>query len=147
MNPEEETEKLLDEIYWVIDPLPRQAPPDSEGQYFAVEREWLKIPHNTALRRRFLAILLKLNCYFDLAAQCLTRGGYVLNPAPETLGKWLLDGANSLTILFPLQHSLFTLYSGDACMAVHAPSDDLLELLRCLVPSEGMFLWQPPQAR
>ena len=55
-------EELLQSPYWVIDFLPRQVPADSVGQFFAVERFFLQETRQTALRRSFADILLKVNC-------------------------------------------------------------------------------------
>ena len=146
MDREERVERLLEAAFMVIDPLPRQVPAGSEGQYFAVEDFWLREPQIGALRRKFCSLLLKLNCYFDLDVLLLGREGFARNPAPEELLSWIADPDSSLNILLPSQDSLITLFSGDVCMTVYHPSDAMLKLLQSLAAAEGLFLWQPPDS-
>ena len=54
-------EHIQEKPYWLIDVLPYQVPADSAGQYFKVE-EYL-LAHMDSLGRKFLDVLLKLNCY------------------------------------------------------------------------------------
>ena len=58
-------EELLEQPYYVMDILPRQVPADSGGQYFKVEEYYLK--DMGRLCRQYADVLLKLNCYYDLA--------------------------------------------------------------------------------
>ena len=106
--------------YWIVDILPFQVPADSPGQYFAVEEYYLQKPRWQTLRRKYLEILLKLNCYFDLQVttdpgrdrdpggdadsggdgdpagnidpDAWPRCGWQKNPAPETLEKLIMEG-------------------------------------------------------
>ena len=59
-------EDLLNTPYWVVDLLPEQVPAGSPGQYFEIERYYLEKKRLRKLHRRFLDILLKLNCFFDI---------------------------------------------------------------------------------
>jgi len=60
-------DELLEMPYWVADILPRQVPRDSPGQYFAIERHYLREPQITAIKQRHIDLVLKLNCYYDLS--------------------------------------------------------------------------------
>ena len=60
-------DELLEMPYWVVDILPRQVPADSPGQYFAVERHYLEESQFAQVKQRHIDLVLKLNCYFDLA--------------------------------------------------------------------------------
>ena len=50
--------KTIDELllteYWIIDVLPVQVPKDSPGQYFAVERYFLRRPHIRAIKQKHI---------------------------------------------------------------------------------------------
>ena len=94
--------------YWIVDILPFQVPADSPGQYFAVEEYYLQKPRWQTLRRKYLEILLKLNCYYDMEVTADPGGdgdpvgdidpdawpgcGWQKNPAPETLEKLIMEG-------------------------------------------------------
>ena len=139
-------ESLLNKPYWVIDILPEQVPANSAGQYFAVEKYWLQQPAYGELRRHFADILLKLNCYADLSV-CFADGDeFTANPAPGLLSSWILEAQKDLCILLPGENALITLNHDDTCMTVYDPSDALLDKLKPLVLSCGLFLWQPGQA-
>ena len=47
-------------------------------------------------------------------------------------------------LLIRVNDSLIMSESDDTCLTVFAPDDTLLDLLRELSSSEGMFLWKPP---
>ncbi len=143
MDARKQAEQLLEQPYWVIDPLPCRVPAEGGGQYFAVEKEWLKAPNIIALRKRFLSVLMKLNCYLDLEVCRADQEGFVHNPAPRQLRAWVEEAAASFLFLFSSQDSLITLYGGDTYMTVYHPSDPLLAMLEQLVSAEGLFLWQP----
>lgn len=139
-------EEILQKSYWVIDFLPQQVPADSAGQFFAVERFYLQEPRQTALRREFAEILLKVNCYYDMQTWEIEEERWEHNPAPELLYSWIAECKKDLRILLPEESTLFTLNRDDLCMTVYHPSERLLKLLGCLAASAGLFLWQPPQA-
>ena len=58
-------EGYFDRQYWVVDILPKQVPADAPGQYFQVEEYWLETGWLKDIRKKFLNILLKLNCYYS----------------------------------------------------------------------------------
>lgn len=135
-------EALLDKTCWVIDFLPEQVPADCGGQFFAVERFFLRQP---ALRRRFAEILLKLNCYYDLQVCEPEAEDWTRNPDPEALLARIAANGEDLCILLPSECALITLNREDCCMAVYNPSENLLHLLDRLAGGAGLFLWQPPR--
>ena len=59
--------ELLEGPYWIVDILPEQVSADAAGQYFAVERYFLQQSRIVPLRRKYAEILLRLNCYVDMA--------------------------------------------------------------------------------
>lgn len=143
LNPEERTEQLFETSCWVIDPLPYQVPSRSEGQFFAIESYWLSPPRVTELRRHFLQILLKLNCYFDLEVSRPEEGTFTANPDPATFASALCEEHSEFNIFLPSQDSLITIRSGDIGMTVYHPSQQLLGLLDKLAAAEGLFFWNP----
>ena len=82
------TERLLSQPYWVIDFLPKQVPPESPGQYFAVERYWTESARLRGLYARFASLLLKLCCYYDIRLSPALSEEWTDNPAPERIARW-----------------------------------------------------------
>lgn len=141
---DEIVERLLGMPYWVIDMLPKQVPQDGAGQFFAVEQYYLQEPQHERLCRRFVDVLLKLNCYHDLLVS-RDGGDEWLFPDPKMMEKWLMESLQHghLCILIDDGQSLITANGGDLCLALYNPSEALLELARQLATASGLFLWQP----
>ncbi|MBR2790972.1 MAG: hypothetical protein IKD70_10260 [Eggerthellaceae bacterium] len=135
-SAESRIDALLEEPYWVIDPLPRQVPAGSPGQYFAVERWLMAEPQRAEIHRKRANLLLKLSCYRDL---CLD--GNETNPAPAELAAAI--ASRYVTLL--VDDALITSDPDDMYLTVYHPDEELLDLLRTLAGAEGLFLWQPPQ--
>ena len=139
-------EALLEKPYWIVDILPKQVPENSEGQYFKVEQYYLR--RLSLLCRKYVDMLLKLNCYFDIN---VSHDGerWVSNPEPESFVQWI-GACLSET---PTESSLFvTLLSGEVLlvlerdntsMTVYNPTEDVLGVICQLAASEGQFVWQP----
>ena len=119
-------ETLLRKPYWVIDILPGQVPEDSAGQYFAIEKYYLRQPGITDIHNRFTSVLLKLNCYSDFLV-CL----------------WINTEQKDLCIVLVGEDVLITLNHDDTCMTVYNPSEALINRIRSLAMAHGLFLWQP----
>ena len=140
-------EEYLETSYWVIDLLPKQVPAHSRGQYFRIEEHYRSRPLIDALYRRFTYILLKLNCYQDLAFS--TDGDqWETNPAPtqiEAMVRQSLSDLRMLYVMLPAEKALITLSADDIYMTIYNPNEETLELLAPLVSSEGLFIWKPEQ--
>ena len=140
-------EDYLEKTYWVIDPLPRQVPAQSRGQYFRIDEHFRSRPLIDALYRSFTDILLKLNCYEDLSFS--TDGDHwETNPLPtqiEAMVRQSLSDLRMLYVMLPAVETLITLSADDTCMTICNLSAETLELLAPLVASEGLFLWKPEQ--
>ena len=67
-----------------MDILPEQVPADAAGQYFAVERCFLRPERIFPLRRKYAELLLRLNCYADMAVSFNSCASWETNPDPET---------------------------------------------------------------
>ena len=140
-------EQLLDVPHWVIDLLPMQVPMEGEGQFFAVEQYYMKMPQYESLCRRFADVLLKLNCYYDMLVNCAPFDEWVKNPEPATLVDWLMDSMKQgyLCILVENEKTLITASSDDTHLTLYNPSPELLELVGKLASAAGLFLWQPQE--
>ena len=133
-------EALIEAPCFVIEPLLRQVPADGGGQYFAVERFYRARPQIDALYRRFAHLVLKLNCYYDFAVE--GASGWEENPPPEALFARVegCAGGGVLRVLLPGEGALLALDWDDLYMALHAPAQALLETVRPLAASEGLFV-------
>jgi len=140
-------EELLEQPYYVMDILPKQVPADRGGQYFKVEQRYLKDMRR--LSRQYAGVLLKLNCYYDLAFSHDAEH-WLLNPEPEEIvrmvsaclseepTKWLLY------VMLAEESMLLTLQRDATHMTLYNLADELLQLLGQLASSEGLFVWSPP---
>lgn len=133
--------------YWVIDILPYQVPNNSRGQYFEIEKYYLKKTQKDLLCRKFTNILLKLNCYYDINIST-SADDWTRNPNPikvsELIAKCMQD-KQPLFILLDEADALITLNSDDTYMTIYNPNNELLELAKSLAMSEGLFIWKPTE--
>ena len=74
-------DNYLEKPYWVVDILPKQVPADSRGQFFTIEQYFLSDEQTERRCRQFCNILMKLNCYEDIAV-CGLSEEWVVNPNP-----------------------------------------------------------------
>ena len=140
-------ETLLSGPYRVIDFLPRQVPADSEGQYFALERYFSGKKRLRKLYRRFGQLVLKLNCYYDLAVG--GPGKWREDLPPEKLYDRFTRCAEGgyVHVLLPGEKTLITLDAGDLYMTVYHPSENLSDILDTLCRGEGLWLRQLPEEK
>ena len=138
---------LLEGPYWIVDILPGQVPADAAGQYFAVERYFLQPERAAALRRRFAEILLKLNCYDDMAVSFDSCASWETNPDPEAFADRVvhLSGNEFLRAVFAGQNAMADYDHNDTYMTVYDPNSALMDKVRALAAAEGLFVWRPPQ--
>ena len=137
---------LLDKPLWIMDLLPKQVPDNKAGQYFKVEKYFLK--RIDTLVRKYCNIILKLNCYCDIQ---LSHNGddWMTNPDPETMDNWLgaclteTPTENTLFIYICHDSALMVVERDCTHMTIYNPSEELLEMLRLLAASEGLFVWKP----
>ena len=138
-------EEYLNKPYWVIDILPKQVPADSRGQYFKIEKYFLEHPQIDDVYRKFIHILLKLNCYEDID---VSHDGdeWITNPDPHELEAALLGSMadkQMLYIILKPADVLITVSDDDTYMTVYNPTEEVLEIIGSLAGSEGLFVWQP----
>ena len=141
-------EQLLEQPYWVIDPLPRRVPADSPGQFFAVERYFLRPTQKQDLAEHFVRLVLKLNCWFDIRLFHPESDLEEPAPEPERIASQLracamAQGPDNLYLLLSGEDAMLTLSSDDLNMTLYHPSESLMELVRPLAAAEGLFVWEP----
>lgn len=138
-------EELLEGPWWVVDILPEQVPAKAGGQYFAVERYYLQTARLRRLRRKYAEILLRLNCYRDMAVSFDGGESWELNPDPEGFAAHMegFVGRESLRAIFPAERAIITMESEETHFTVYDPGAKLLSQLQRLAVAEGCFLWQP----
>ena len=125
-------EELLQAPYWIIDILPAQVPKDSPGQYFAIEDHFLK-EQPEEIKKKHINVILKLNCYMDISVEGET------NPAPDKVAAVMRERY----VYIMAGDAMILSEPDDTHMTVFHPDDRLLELLRSLSASEGLFVWKP----
>lgn len=125
-------EELLQAPYWIIDILPAQVPKDSPGQYFAIEDHFLK-EQPEEIKKKHINVILKLNCYMDISVEGET------NPAPDKVVAVMRERY----VYIMAGDAMILSEPDDTHMTVFDPDDRLLELLRSLSASEGLFVWKP----
>ena len=140
-------EELLEGPCWIVDILPEQVPADAAGQYFAVERYFLQPERIVPLRRKYAEILLRLNCYVDMAVSFDSCASWETNPDPETFAERVtgLSGNEFLRAVFAEQNAMIDYDHNDTYLTVYDPGAALLGKARALAAAEGLFVWSPPQ--
>ena len=138
-------EELLEGPCWIVDILPEQVSADAAGQYAAVERYFRQRPRIVPLRRRYAELLLRLNCYFDMAASFDSGASWKTNPEPENFAERVagLSGKDFLRAVFPWQNAMIDYDHNDTCLTVYDPGAALLDKVRALAMAEGLFVWSP----
>ena len=145
MNRSDKIERLLETRHWVVDILPMQVPADGSGQYFEVEQYYLQEPRRSELCARFVNLLIKLTCYYDIEVNVPLADDWNLNPKPKHLAQRVSEcmGKNQpLLVLIDQTDTLMTL-NWDTYMTVYNPPPEVLGLVRSLAAAEGFFVWQP----
>ena len=139
--------ELLEGPYLIVDILPEQVSANAGGQYFAVERYYLQPERIQTLRRRYAEILLRLNCYYDMAVSFDSCASWETNPDPEAFAERLigLSGNDFLRAVFAEQKAMVDCEPGETWLTVYDPDAALQPLLTALAAAEGFFVWSPPQ--
>ena len=143
MNREIIIDDYLEKPYWVIDILPKQVPADSRGQFFTIEQYFRSDEQTERRCRQFCNILMKLNCYEDIAV-CGLSEEWTIYPHPVDVEQWLLE-RKPLFVFIEASDALLTINGDDIYMTVYNPDEALLQLLRPLAAAEGLFLWKPSE--
>ncbi len=144
---DEQMGRLLEGPFWIVDILPEQVSADAAGQYFAVERYFRQRPRIVPLRRKYAELLLRLNCYADMAVSFDFCASWEMNPDPEAFVERVagLSGNEFLRAVFARQNVMIDYDRNDTYLTVYDPGAALLDKLRALAAAEGLFVWSPPQ--
>ena len=139
--------ELLEGPYWIVDILPEQVPADAAGQYFAVERYVLRPERIIPLRRKYAELLLRLNCYVDMAVSFDSCTSWETNPDPEAFADRVagLSGNEFLRAVFAGQNAMIDYDRNDTYLTVYDPGEALLDKVRALAAGSGLFVWRAPQ--
>lgn len=132
-------DELLQTPYWIIDILPMQVRADSPGQYFAVERYFLSEGQRSTIKQKHINLVLKLNCYRDISIE--DEGS--VNPPPERIA----DEMKNRYLCILMGNSMIISEPDDTYLTVYNPDEELLELIKTIVPSEGLYVWRPEQLK
>ena len=127
-------DELLQTDYWIIDILPVQVPKDSPGQYFAVERYFLRRPHIRAIKQKHINVILKLNCYRDLSLD----EEAAVNPPPEVIA----EAVNRRYVCILIDESMIVSEPDSTYLTLYNPDEQLLSLVNELSKGEGLFVWK-----
>ena len=138
---------LLEGSYWIVDILPEQVSADAAGQFFAVERYFLQPERIIPLRRKYAGILLRLNCYHDMAVSFDSCATWETNPDPEAFAAHVegLSGNEFLRAVFAEQNAMIDYDHNDTYLTVYDPDWALLDKIRALAAAEGLFVWRAPR--
>ena len=124
-------DELLQTPYWIIDILPMQVPQESAGQYFAIEKYFLS-GQFAAVKQKHINTVLKLNCYMDV---------YIdgeMNPAPGRIAEMMKER----TVCILLGDAMILAGHDDLHMTLFNSGARLLELIKAISASEGLFVWK-----
>ena len=177
-------DELLQTPYWIIDILPAQVPKDSPGQYFAVEKYYLREQRLAEIKQKHINVVLKLNCYRDISidggAEFNSSSEHVqvneepdcspervgeeinlspehgtekINPSPEhgtekinPSPEHVAEEMRKRYLYIFTGESMILSEPDDTHMTVFNPDPELLELIRAIASSEGLFVWRPERS-
>lgn len=131
-------EELLEAPCWVIDILPKQVPVGSAGQFFTIDKYYLGGDQQAAIKRKHINTVLKLNCYVDISID----NGETWNPDPHQLVREM----RRRWFYIMLEEAMILTEPDDTHMSLFNPSEELLDLVRQIAASEGLFVWKSPNA-
>ena len=101
----------------------------------------MKEPQFGMICKKFSSILIKLNCDYDISV-CNAFNVWSDNPLPETIEESLTSGKNIYVVL-KSEDAMIGVNGDDHYMTLFNPNENLLELVKLLAHSEGLFVWKP----
>ncbi len=139
---------LIDLPYRIADILPIPVPNDAGGQYFAVDKYFRKPVQMKRIRLRQAEVLLKLNCYYDMAVSFDNCCSWQLNPDPKQFADSLcsLSGNTFMRALFPSKDVMIDINHCETFMTVTSSMERMTDFIRRIAFSEGFFLGEPQTA-
>lgn len=133
-------EEMLSKAYWIIDILPKQVPAQGGGQYFSIAHHIVNSPLMDGVCRRFACLLMKVNCYEDIAV-CLADGDeWTENPSPHLLEDWFSQ-RKPIIVWLKATGAMVT-FNGDDHYLTYYSDQPVTQLIRDLAASENLFVWK-----
>lgn len=140
-------DELLEKDCYVVDILPCRVPRECGERYLAVEQYFQRDGEIRELYRKFLRILLKLNCYHAFSVS--VHEGWEQDPPPLTLAEYVAQCVDAewkergyLNILIDGGKAMIVVNGDDLHMSVYHPDRELRHLLAQLAQAEGLFFWK-----
>ena len=100
-NKMERINALLEKPCFIMDYLPEQVKADNGGQFFDVEYYLLNSDKHIGLKDRFVAVILKLMCYYHVS---ILWNGWVDLPSPKMIEEAVCEimgkHSGTLNVLF-----------------------------------------------
>ena len=89
-------------------------------------------------------MILRLNCYYDMAVSFDSEETWEFNPDPGSFAERVknLSGNSFLRAVFPDRNSMIDLEPGDTYATVYCSDPDMLGTLGALCGKSGFFLWE-----
>ena len=133
-------DRLLETPCYIIDFLPIQVPKNCGGQFFGVEDYLLNHYEHYGLKDRFIRIILKAMCYYQVSVYW---SEWIEQPTPEwvveMIDEIMKEHSEDVNMLFTSKNALLQ-FGGDSLhMRVYNPDIEMCVLFEQIAISEGMF--------
>ena len=136
----EKIDALLKKPCYIMDFLPERVAPDSGGQFFDVEYYLLNSDKHIGLKDRFVAVILKLMCYYHVT---ILWNGWVDRPSPEMIEEAVCEimenHSGTLNVLFVAEDALLVFDWASLNLSVYNPSEKVQSMMEKTAFSEGLF--------
>ena len=136
----EKIDTLLEKPCYIIDFLPERVEPDNGAQYFDVEHYLLGSDKHIGLKDKFVAVILKLMCYYHVA---ILWNGWVDRPSPKMIEEAVCgimgNHSGTLNVLFVEEDALLVFDWDCLNLAVYNPSEKSKPIMEKIAFSEGLF--------
>ena len=133
-------DRYLEQPCWIIDVFPKQVPLAHGDQYFKVEKYYLSHPQIDDMCRKFAKVLIRLSCYYEIIIVLITEEE-IDNPNPETI-EHLMSEREPVFVILKSADAMISVSGEDTYLALYNPDAELLDLVRDLATSEGLFVWK-----
>ena len=139
-NEMERINALLEKPCFIMDYLPEQAKADNGGQFFDVEYYLLNSDKHIGLKDRFVAVILKLMCYYHVS---ILWNGWVDLPSPKMIEEAVCEimgnHSGTLNVLFVDEDALLVFDWDCLNLSVYNPSEKAQSIMERIAFSEGLF--------
>lgn len=136
----EKIDTLLEKPCYIMDFLPEQVKPDNGGQFFDVEYYMLNSEKYIGLKDRFVAVILKLMCYYHVA---ILWSGWVDRPSPKMIEEAVLEimenHSGTLNVLLVEEDALLVFDWDCLNLSVFNSPKEVQSIMEKIAFSEGLF--------